>query len=633
MCGIAGFINMGINEEDAKQLIDNMCEKIHHRGPNERGTWVENDKALGMTRLSIIDVPGGQQPIFNEDRSVLVVFNGEIYNYKELKARLEQLGHQFRTKSDTESIVHAYEEYGDDCVKHLRGMFSFAIWDRNRQRLLLARDRFAKKPLNYYWDGKRFIFGSEIKSILEAGVEREVNPIALDEYLVYRYVPAPNTMFKNIMKVPPAHIMVVENGRIETRQYWDLSFVPSCNDDEETAIEHIRELIKDAIKVRLMSEVPLGAFLSGGIDSSLMVGYMSQMIDQPVRTFTIGFDEADFSEVPYARQMAKRFGTDHHEFFVRPNLLDVLPKLAWGYDEPFGDASALSAYYVAKLAKENVSVILAGDGSDELFGGYTHYQREQAIDHIPGWARQAVGTASLLMPDGMRGKRRMRSLTADLPTRYVQGTMVFPVGTRERMYRSDYFEQLRDHNPYVRQTSQFQKVRNLDVVSQMQYVDSRNYLIDDIMVKVDKACMLNSLEVRAPFMDQYLAEYVASLPVSYRVNNGKLKYLLKKAASEILPPEILNRKKQGFSVPLKYWFRGELSGFVHDTLESKQARERGIFNPQFVHHLLETHKSNRAVDHSSSIWVMLCLELWFRAYIDSPTPTADQKLEISLSKK
>jgi asparagine synthase (glutamine-hydrolysing) len=428
--------------------------------------------------------------------------------------------------------------------------------------------------------------------------------------------------------------MVLENGHIETKRYWDLSFVPTCNDDEETAIARIRELIKDAIKVRLMSEVPLGAFLSGGIDSSLMVGYMSQMMSQPVRTFTIGFDEADFSEVPYARQMAKRFGTEHHEFFVRPDLIDILPKLAWGYDEPFGDASALSAYYVAKLAKENVSVILAGDGSDEIFGGYTHYMREQAINKLPGLARQAIALGSNFMPDGMRGKRRLRNLTNDLPTRYVQGTMVFPVGTRERLYQSDYFAQLKNHDPYARQACQFQKVANLDVVSQMQYVDSRNYLIDDIMVKVDKACMLNSLEVRAPFMDQILAEYVASLPVSYRVNNGKLKYLLKKAASEVLPDEILNRKKQGFSVPLKHWFRGELAGFVQETLESKQARERGIFNPQFVHNMLEAHKSNRAVDHSSSIWTMLCLELWFRQYMDSPTTFADQSLEIhSLSNK
>src|SRR5258708_8391848 len=362
MCGIAGFIDARRNRDDASQLINTMCELIRHRGPDDQGVWVGDGVALGMRRLAIIDLSVGHQPIFNEDGSMVVVFNGEIYNYHELQKELEERGHHFHTNSDTEVIVHAYEEYGDDCVKHLRGMFTFALWDRNRQRLLAARDRFGKKPFNYFWDGQHLIFGSEIKSILSARIAREINPIALDEYLTYRYVPAPNTLFKNVMKLPAAHILTYENGLINVKRYWELPFRPTNQDNEATAIERIRALLKEAVQVRLMSEVPLGAFLSGGIDSSLVVGLMSQMMSQPVKTFSIGFEEDDYSELTYARQIAKRFGTDHHEFIVRPDLISVLPELVWAYDEPFADASMLPTYYVSKLAREHVTVALTGDG-------------------------------------------------------------------------------------------------------------------------------------------------------------------------------------------------------------------------------------------------------------------------------
>lgn len=634
MCGIAGFIDTEMSQEKAEQLIDRMSQIIRHRGPDEQGTWAGDGIALGMRRLSIIDVPGGHQPIFNEDKSMLIVFNGEIYNYQELMHDLEARGHKFETVCDTEVIIHAYEEYGDDCVKYLRGMFGFAIWDRNRRRLFMARDRFGKRPFNYYWDGKRLIFGSEIKSILEADVPREVNPIALDEYLVYRYVPAPNTIFKGIMKLPAAHTMVYENGQISLHQYWDLSFEPTCNDDEETAVARIREMVQDAIKCRLMSEVPLGAFLSGGTDSSIIVGYMSQMVSEPVKTFSIGFDEDDFSELPYARRIAEHFKTDHHEFVVRPDLVSVLPQLVWAYDEPFGDASMLPTYYVAKLAREHVAVALSGDGGDEIFGGYTHYIREMGISRIPWAARQVLGLGSMLMPDGMRGKRRLRNINNDLSLRYVQGTMLFPVGTRERMYQPEFFAGLRNHSPYARQADQFKAVKHLDVTAQMQYVDSRNYLVDDIMIKVDKACMFNSLEARAPMMDQYLAEYVASLPPSLRFRDGTLKYLMKKAFADLVPDNILNRKKQGFSAPLAHWMRKDLASFARETLESKQAQQRGIFDPQFVNQLLESHKKSTLVNHSQAIWAMLTLELWFRAYMDAPKTQADQAPEIySMSKR
>lgn len=619
MCGIAGFIDAERSQDDAEQLIDRMCRVIRHRGPDDQGVWVGNGVAMGMRRLSIIDLAGGNQPIFNEDQSVLVILNGEIYNYRELQKELQERGHHFHTDSDTEAIVHAYEEYGDECVKHLRGMFTFAIWDRKRQRLLAARDRFGKKPLNYYWDGQKLIFGSEIKSILEAGIPREVNHIALDEYLVYRCVPAPNTLFKGVMKLPPAHILVYENGQISTKCYWELSFRPTCTDDEATAIERIRALLKEAVEVRLMSEVPLGAFLSGGIDSSVVVGLMSSMMSQPVKTFSIGFEEDEFSELPYARQVAKHFGTDHHEFFVRPELISVLPQLVWAYDEPFSDASMLPTYYVSRLAREHVTVALTGDGGDEIFAGYTSYSREWVINRIPPILRSLLASGSRFMPDGMRGKNRLGSLLLDLPTRVVRSQMLFAADSRSSIYSPEYFAQVRDHNPYERLISEFRAVSDLDTTAQQQYVDARRYLIDDILVKVDKASMFNSLETRAPLLDQYLVEYVASLPASLRMRNGVLKYLLKKAAADLLPAEILTRGKQGFGVPIKHWFRGDLNGYAYELLLSPQAQQRGIFNPAFVRNLLQAHARTTLVNHSSAIWALLCLELWFQIYMDEPS--------------
>lgn len=631
MCGIAGFIDAQRSRDDAEQLIDRMCKVIRHRGPDDQGVWVGDGAALGMRRLSIIDLAGGHQPIFNEDQNILIVFNGEIYNYRELQEELQKCGHSFRTNSDTEAIVHAYEEYGDDCVKHLRGMFTFALWDRKRRRLLAARDRFGKKPLNYYWDGQRLIFGSEIKSILEAGILREINAIALDEYLVYGYIPTPNTLFKGVMKLPAAHILVYEGGQISTKRYWELPFTPTCQDDETTAIEHTRALLREAVQVRLMSEVPLGAFLSGGVDSSMVVGMMSSMMSQPVKTFSIGFEEDDFSELPYARQIAKHFGTDHHEFFVRPDLVSVLPQLAWAYDEPFADPSMLPTYYVSKLAREHVTVVLTGDGGDEIFGGYSRYERELSINRIPAVVRHLFGYGSMLMPNGMRGKKRLRNMLHDLATRYVHSGMLFSEGSRLAMHHPEYLAYIRDHDPYERQIHEFHTVSQLDIMAQMQYVDVRAYLADDILVKVDKASMLNSLETRAPLLDQHLVEYVSSLPSTIRTRNHVLKYLLKKVAADMLPTEILTRPKQGFGVPLKHWFRGDLTGFAHDLLDSPRARQRGIFNPQFIRDLLKAHASTKLVNHSEGIWALLCLELWFQTYMDEPSIHAEQSTQTRIT--
>ncbi len=631
MCGIAGFIDLSLRQEDAEGLLDRMCQAIRHRGPDEQGTWVEERAAFGMRRLSIIDLSGGHQPIFNEDQSVMVVFNGEIYNYQSLQKELKERGHQFATNSDTEVIVHAYEEYGDDCVKHLRGMFVFALWDKKRRRLLAARDRFGKKPFNYYWNGQQFIFGSEIKSILEAGIPREINPLALDEYLLYRYVPTPLTLFKDVMKLPAAHILVYEQGQVRTQRYWDLPFTSTIQDDEETALERIRTLLKDAVAVRLMSEVPLGAFLSGGVDSSVVVGLMSQLMAQPVKTFSIGFEEDAYSELPYARKIAQHFNTDHHEFIVKSDLVTVLPQLAWAFDEPFGDSSMLPTYYVSKLAREHVTVVLTGDGGDEIFGGYEQYRREYLIQQVPAVLRSALGYASRLLPDGVRGKKRLGTWLKDYGTRSIEAAMLLPDYPRPTLYTPDFYQQVREHNPFERHLSDYRRLRHLNVTAAMQSVDTHHYLTDDILVKVDKASMFNSLETRTPLLDQHLAEYVTSLRPTVRLHEGVQKHLLKKIAAEMLPEGVLNRRKQGFSIPLTQWFRNDVNSYAHDVLGSARARQRGLFQEPFLQKLLQTDGSSQLVNHSQALWTLLCLELWFQAYIDEPTQQLTPKLSSSLS--
>jgi asparagine synthase (glutamine-hydrolysing) len=622
MCGIAGFIDAQRSRAEAEQLIDGMCRIIRHRGPDDQGTWVGEGIALGMRRLSIIDLAGGHQPIFNEDGSILVVFNGEIYNFQELQRELLTRGHRFATNCDTEAIVHAYEEYGDDCVKHLRGMFTFAIWDKKRRRLLAARDRFGKKPLNYYWDGQRLVFGSEIKSLLLAGLPREMNPRALDEYLVYGYVPAPHTLFEGVLKLPAGHILIYQDGRVSTQRYWDLPFTPTCADDEATAVERTRALLREAVAVRLMSDVPLGAFLSGGIDSSLVVALMSELMDQPVKTFSIGFEDDSFNELPYAREVARYFGTDHHEFLVRPELVSVLPELVWAYDEPFADASMLPTYYVSKLAREFVTVALSGDGGDEIFGGYTSYAREFAIERTPQIMRLVLGHAAKMMPDSMRGKQRLTALRRDLPDRFVRANVFYPYGWRTTMYTPELCERLRDYDPLERQIQLFARMPALDTAARMQYVDAAMYLTDDILVKVDKASMFNSLETRAPLLDQRLVQYVASLPSSLRTRNDTLKYLLKRSVAGMLPQSVLSRGKQGFGVPLDRWFRGELTGYASAVLDTPRAHARGIFRPDFVRNMLQRHSNTNLVKHGRMIWALLCLELWFQAYIDEPVAGA-----------
>jgi asparagine synthase (glutamine-hydrolysing) len=595
-----------------------MTDIITHRGPDEDGHWLGDGVGLGMRRLSIIDLSGGQQPITNEDGSVLVVFNGEIYNYRELRADLERAGHHFATNSDTETIVHAYEEDGLDFPRRLHGMFAIALWDRKRQRLVLVRDRFGKKPLYYAHDGQRFIFGSEMKSLLLApNLPRDLDPHAIGEYFTFGYISSPRSALASVAKLPAAHTLTFEQGRVDLRRYWSLDFTPRSPDDAEAAARRVRELVLAAVRKRLISEVPLGAFLSGGVDSSIVVAAMSQVGTERVKTFSIGFEEESHSELEYARLVAQRYDTDHHEFIVRPDLLDVLPRLVWTFDEPFADASMVPTYYVSKMARQHVTVALSGDGGDELYGGYRRYTR--AMDDIRlarklGPMRPLASVAGAVMPEGMKGKNRLSSLASDPAEHYVELLSIFPSHVRSRLLLPEYRFSGAD-DPRQVQLRHFADAHDLDFYTRMQHTDVQGYLTEDILMKVDKASMATSLEARAPLLDHELAEYVASLRHEVRNPGEQKKYILKKAMADLLPEQTLTRSKMGFSLPVDGWLRGPLRDLAWDTLTSQRAANRGVLDPHEVRRLLDAQRSE-ARNNGSRIWAMLCFELWCRAYLD-----------------
>ncbi len=636
MCGIAGFAHLDLDDGQAATLLRDMTGIIRHRGPDDEGHWIGDGVGLGMRRLSIIDVSGGSQPITNEDGSVIVVFNGEIYNYQTLRHDLEAAGHYFTTRSDTEAIVHAYEEDGLDFVRRLRGMFAIALWDRQRRRLVLARDRFGKKPLHYTFDGRRLTFGSEVKSLLLApDMSRQLDPAAISEYFAFGYISAPRTALAGVYKLPPAHILVLQDGQLRLHRYWQLDFTPRCDDDEATAARRVRDLLTEAVRIRLMSEVPLGAFLSGGVDSSAIVALMSEAGSEPVKTFSISFEQDDHNEVEYARLVARRYATDHHELTVHVDLLDILPHLVWDFDEPFADASMVPTYYVSKLAREHVTVALSGDGGDELFGGYTRYLRGQSearLNRVLGPFRTLAPLVGTLVPDSVRGKRRLETLALSPDARYVETSSIFPSPLRARLLCAEFLAHGAS-DPRLGQLDRFVELPSPDVFTRMQHVDVEHYLPGDILVKVDRTSMFNSLETRAPLLDHMLAEYVASLRHSVRNPGGHLKHLLKRAVHDLLPDEILTRRKMGFKPPVEYWLRGELSAYVWDMLTSQQARSRGVVNTSFVEHLLTEHQ--RGVrDHHLRIWSWLCFELWCRLYLDGTdraalaAPSGREKLSL-----
>jgi asparagine synthase (glutamine-hydrolysing) len=627
MCGIAGFIenhesraNLGTDEKTA--VLNRMCRVIKHRGPDDQGILVRGRVALGMRRLSIIDLEGGHQPLTGCDESVTVVFNGEIYNYRELQRQLETLGHRFHTHSDTEAIVHAYEEYGAKCVDHLRGMFAFALWDAPLQQLFIARDRVGKKPLYYSLtaDGT-FVFGSELKSLLEhPAIERETNADALDAYLSFGYVPDPLSIFRGIEKLPPGHRLSFVDGRVTVEQYWDFSYTPVEVKNEEDYLDELRALLDEAVRMRLVSDVPLGAFLSGGVDSSAVVGLMSRAMSQPVKTFSIGFEEDSYNELKFARVAAKHFGTDHHEFIVTPDICDIIDELVWHFDEPFADSSAIPTYMVSKLAREYVTVVLSGDGGDELFGGYTRYQVDRKRSHLSRLPRvvreKMMRPVSARLPHGAWGRNYLRNVSLDPIDRYIDSISLFTELNKRTLYTDDLKRMLKQEpQAAVMFRGYASSINTGDALDPLLYLDSKTYLPGDILTKVDRMSMAVSLEARVPLLDHKLIEFVTRIPASMKMKGLETKHVFKRAMRGLVPDEILERPKQGFGVPMQEWINRQLRGRMHDTLRERRTRERGLFNSQSIDVLLEEHERGRR-DHSSSLWALLMLELWHRTFVD-----------------
>jgi asparagine synthase (glutamine-hydrolysing) len=624
MCGIAGFIDQGdFSKEERTAILTRMCQVIIHRGPDDQGLEVIGPVALGMRRLSIIDLSGGHQPMSGEDGKVTIVFNGEIYNFQELQPLLESRGHVFKTHSDTESIVHAYEEFGDSCVTHLRGMFCFAIWDEKAKTLFLARDRVGKKPL-YYTQTRHgsFVFGSEIKSILEhPDVEREIDLEALDAYLTLGYVPDPLSIFRNIRKLPPGHTLTYTRGRVTLKQYWDFDFVPDVDRSEESYVEELRQLLDDAVRCRLISDVPLGAFLSGGIDSSTVVALMAKAMGQPVKTFSIGFREDSYNELKYARMTAEKYGTEHHEFFVTPEICNVADELAWHFDEPFADPSAIPTFVVSKLARQHVTVALSGDGGDELFGGYERYLVERSrkmFAQLPKAFRQNVMfPLSIRLPHGARGRNLLHNLSLDPLDRYLDSVSVFTSMNRRLLYSEDFTRKLEDLPSVGSRFLQYAgNVKTGDDLDLLLYTDSKTYLPGDILTKVDRMSMAASLETRAPLLDQRLIDFVTRIPAALKIVGTETKHIFKRAVKDLIPEEVMNRPKQGFGIPIPKWINQELRGSILETLNDPLTRQRGYFDYSYVNVLLTEHERGRR-DHSKALWTLLMLELWHRRFLDS----------------
>ncbi len=626
MCGIVGIVRYDKAEVD-HDLVARMCTAIRHRGPDDDGFYFNGAVGLGMRRLAIIDLKSGQQPIHNRDRSAWIVFNGEIYNYLELRAQLEKLGHSFYTNSDTEAIIHAYDQYGKDCPKHLRGMFAFAIWDERTQELFLARDRVGKKPLLYAQVNGQFVFGSEFSALLQhPDISKDIDFEALNHYLSFMCVPAPLTAYRAIRKLEPGHSLRFRNGEIKIERYWQPDFSKKVDISEQEAGEQAIRILRDAVKVRLMSEVPLGAFLSGGIDSSAVVALMSEESSTPVKTFSIGFEEQDFSELHHARRVAEHVGADHHEFIVRPDALEVLPILVEHYGEPYADSSAVPTYYVARETRKHVTVALNGDGGDESFAGYERYAAMRVAEkyhRIPAVLRETVVRQAIeLMPSSETKRSRLRDVkrfveAASLPKaeRYLRWVSVFDSQAKLDLY-TDTFRRQTQPNPAAGIIDPwFARANGSGIVDAALLTDIMTYLPNDLLVKVDIATMANSLEARSPFLDHHVIEFAASLPEKYKLRGLTTKYLLKRVLRKLLPAEILGRRKMGFGVPIGHWFRGKLQPFLRETILSEAALKRGLFKPDAVKRMVELHTRSER-DYSHQLWTLLMLELWFQRFID-----------------
>jgi len=670
MCGIAGAAWNEASLALERATLQRMIDLLRHRGPDGEGIYCSEGAfsgvaegtvpfssdenrdrsrpsppaarprdergvaadalcgaALGHRRLAIIDVAGGRQPLSNEDGTIWIVFNGEIYNFRDLRRRLEDSGHRFQTHSDTETIVHLYEEEGVECFGHLNGMFALALWDARRRRLVLARDRLGKKPLVYRQERGRLLFASELKSMLAVpGVPRAIDPQALDEYLTYQYVPHPRTIFRGIAKLPPGHFAIYAEGRLDVRPYWQ----PDFNVEEERSAadyaEELRATLTSAVEMRLQSEVPLGAFLSGGVDSTIVVGLMSRLMREPVRTFSIGFPVGEFDETRFARLAAERFGARHEEFQVRPDALEILPRLVWHYDEPMADSSAVPTWYVSRLTRQRVTVALTGDGGDELFCGYPRYLAvglAERLDRLPRWARGLLaGRFWQKMPSGLRQKslrrrfKRFVEMLGQSPARrYLEWIAIFGEARRAALYRDEFLAELADEDPIEFLADALRRSRRRDSLTACSLADLATYLPCDLMTKVDIASMAHGLECRQPFLDYRVVELAARMPMRLKYRRGRGKRILRETFSDLLPRPIARRSKMGFGVPLDRWFRSELRGFARDVLFDSQSLDRGYFRPEAIANLWDEHQQGR-FNHGYRLCALLILELWQREWMD-----------------
>lgn len=626
MCGVCGIYEFRTHKPVGQQVLADMLHVLHHRGPDDEGVFFDKDLALGMRRLSIIDLNGGKQPISNEDGSVVTVLNGEIYNYQSLRDELESRGHRLATASDTEVIVHLYEDFGEECVRHLRGMFGFAVWDARKRRLLLARDRLGIKPLYFTQAHGRLIFGSEIKAILQVpSVQAVLNLEGLNQFLSLKYVPAPQTMFEGIYALPPGCLLICDANGIQIRRYWDLSFANHRNGHarEEAYAEQLEALLRESVKLHLISDVPFGAFLSGGVDSSTIVALMSQVLDEPVKTYAVGFDGSGeaFSELHYARLVAKKFQSDHHEVLIRPSHLEELAeKVVWHLDQPLAEHATLANYMVAELAARDVKMVLTGEGGDELFAGYARYAGERLspfFRRIPKAAKSLALAASSHLPGLRRQKLALYALSQpEEAARFVNWFPMFNSEMKQQLLSEDLNESLHGCGADSVFEQHLARTDATEPLNRMLYVDTKLWLPDLLLARGDKMSMAVSLEARVPLLDHKLVEFAASLPQNMKVNGLARKYLLKKVSQRWLPAEIIHRKKQGFPMPVSLWLRNEARPFMRDVLSPSALRRRGLFKPAFVEKLIQQHENGFA-DHSSLLWGLMSVELWQRVFMDS----------------
>ncbi len=626
MCGIVGIFDTRSKNEISRQLLNDMNQTQVHRGPDEGELYTEPGIGLGHRRLSIMDVSSGQQPLFNEDGSVVVVFNGEIYNYQELAKELAELGHHFRTHCDTEVIVHGWEEWGEQCVNRFRGMFAFGLWDRNRDTLFVARDRLGIKPLYYTMLANGlFIFASELKALLaHPDFLREMDAQAIEDYFAYGYIPEPKTIFRHAYKLSPGHILMLQSGQqsLQPRQYWDVPFQLHGAMEEREVQDELIIRLREAVGSHLMSEVPLGAFLSGGVDSSAVVAMMGGLMKDPVNTCSISFSDPAFDESDYAQKVAERYHTCHYVDQVERDDFDLIDKLASLYDEPFADSSAMPTYRVCALARKRVTVALSGDGGDENFAGYRRYRwhmyEEQLRSRLPiGLRKPLFGLLGRLYPKAdwaprfLRAKATFETLACDSIEGYFHSVSIMDDKMRQRLFSSSFKNSLQDYRAVEILRGYADKSPTQDPLSLIQYLDMKTYLVGDILTKVDRASMAHSLEVRVPLLDHKLVEWISGIPASLKLHNHEGKYILKKALEDYLPDDVLYRNKMGFAVPLAKWFRGELRERVRKSLLSETLAETGIFNMNFIEEMLDQHESGRR-DYSAPLWTLLMFESFLR---------------------